>query len=362
MKVLVWQWGRRGAGPRIAVELACALQQVAETSAVLSLSDGAEILGGAAAPVCDLPVSTYSSGLGFLARLLLAPVMIVSLVMDLRRLRPDVAICAMPGPLDLLMAAALAVTRTSFLVIVHDADSHPGEHAPLLMWLQRRLIGRASALVALSLHVANRLREQGLAEGNRPVVVLRHPPMAFGALPPPPFAHAGPPRLLFFGRLLAYKGLDLLSEALVLLGPSFAEIRVVGSGPEGEALNALRALSFVTVENRWVPEDEIAAVIGWADVLVLPYREASQSGAAAVAIAAGRWVVATRVGGLAEQLLDESLAVLCDPDAASLAGAMRSLCTARPVIHHRGAVADAGWREFATGLVASIDRQMRTNP
>ena len=45
-------------------------------------------------------------------------------------------------------------------------------------------------------------------------------------------------------------------------------------------------------------DDEIGAIIAWSDALVLPYREASQSGAAAAAIAARRFVVATRVGSL----------------------------------------------------------------
>ncbi len=352
MRALVWQWGRRGAGPRIAAELARALRQVPGTTAVLSLSAGAEILVGADAPVCDLPVVTYSGGIGFIGRWLRAPVMIAGLVRHLRRLRPDVAICAMPGPLDLLMAAALAWTRTPFLVIVHDADSHPGERAPLLMWLQRRLARRADVLVTLSTHVAERLRAQGLAGPDKPVLVFRHPPMVFGAPPPPPFAHGGVPRVLFFGRLLAYKGLDLLSEALALLENEPMQVRVVGSGPEDAALAALRARKSVTVENRWVAEDEIGAVIAWADMLVLPYREASQSGPAAAAIAAGRWVVATRVGGLLEQLSDEPLAIICNPDAVSLAAALHGLCRSRPAPPDLDAGADAAWRELAAGLVA----------
>ena len=264
----------------------------------------------------------------------------------------------MPGPLDLLLVAALGWTRIPFLVIVHDADSHPGERAPLLMWLQRRLIRHADGLVALSTHVADRLREQGLAGADKPVFVFRHPPMSFGTLPPPPFAHGGVPRLLFFGRLLEYKGLDLLFEALSRLDLLSLEVRVVGSGPESNALAALRALPFVAVENRWVPEDEIAGVIAWADVLVLPYREASQSGAAAVAIAAGRWIIATRVGGLVEQLSDERLAVFCDPEAAGLAAAMRGVCMTRPVPLQPGTDPDAAWWSFATALTARIDSEI----
>ena len=129
--------------------------------------------------------------------------------------------------------------------------------------------------------------------------------------------------MLNFGRLLPYKGLDLLADALHLLGPrADMEVRVVGQGPESAALTALRALPGVTVENRWVPEGDVGALLAWSDIVVLPYREASQSGVAAAAIAAGRRVVATRVGGVVEQLRDEPFATLCAADSLSLATAL----------------------------------------
>jgi glycosyltransferase involved in cell wall biosynthesis len=155
-----------------------------------------------------------------------------------------------------------------------------------------------------------------------PVVVAAHPPLTFGSVTPPG-AHTGPQRVLCFGRLRTYKGLDLLAEALRLVGPRpDMEVRVVGQGPESTALADLRALPGVTVENRWVPEVEIGAILNWADVVVLPYREASQSGIAPTALATGRRIVATRVGGLVEQLDAEPLATLCEPAAPSLAAAI----------------------------------------
>lgn len=58
---------------------------------------------------------------------------------------------------------------------------------------------------------------------------------------------------------------------------------------------------------------------------MLSHREASQSGVAAAAVAARRWLVATRVGGLEEQLRNEPMALMCDPTPASLAAAMARL-------------------------------------
>ena len=356
MRVLVWQWGRRGAGPRFAAALADGLRLIPDTEALLSLSTGAEILQGTAPPHCELPVATYSGALGLLWRLARAPLMIGWLVRRLAELRPDVAICAMPGPLDLLLLAALRRVGVPSVVVVHDADAHPGDVIPLLMILQRRLTRRADAVVALSEHVAMRLRQQGLVDA-RKLFVVPHPPFTFGPMPAPPRAHGGAMRLLCFGRLLPYKGLDLLAGAVAQLGAQPAwELRVVGSGPESAELEALRALTGVTVENRWVPEEEIGGLIAWADVLVLPYKEASQSGVAPAAIAAGRFVVSTRVGGLVEQMRNEKLATLCEPDADSLAAVLRGLLVAFPVMPTSRVQADprAAWRDVAERLLRQI--------
>ena len=358
MRILVWQWGRRGAGPRVATELAASLRGVPGQSVFLSLSTRAEILRAKDGPCCALPVRTYQSMSGYVFRLLLSPLTVWSLMRRIRGLAPDVAICAMPGPLDLVMAWALRRLGVKIVVTVHDADLHPGDGFPMQMVLQRRLIRRADALIALTRHVAARLRQQRESRGKM-VLTASLPPFVFGARPPPPLAHGGPVRLLCFGRLLAYKGLDLLEAALRGIGdvPPF-ELRIVGQGPESETLTALAALPHVRVENRWVPEDEVGALIAWADALVLPYREASQSGVAAIAIAADRWVVATRVGGLAEQFRDERLALLCEPQPESIRACLTRLLTQPPpLVDQRGDPRER-WHEMAEQLVRQISQDL----
>jgi glycosyltransferase involved in cell wall biosynthesis len=118
------------------------------------------------------------------------------------------------------------------------------------------------------------------------------------------------------------------------------------------------------VENRWVPEGEIGALIAWADILVLPYKEASQSGVAPAAMAAGRYVVSTRVGGLVEQLGDNELATLCEPDTASLTAALRDVLATAPARVPRAAPADPrlAWRDMAERLLnwfATVARSRR---
>ena len=346
--------------------LAEALGGLPGVSAVLSLSRRADILAGPTPPRCDIPVQTYGGALTFVVRVVTFPWMIARLIQRVRAHHPDLAVCAQPGPLDLAMAAALRWLGVKFVVIVHDADEHPGDGYPLLMWLQARLCRSANGVAALSSHVASRLRQLGLAGTGAPKLIqLSHPPYDFGV--PPPQPHDGPLRVLFFGRLLPYKGIDLLADALACLGSRVdVAVRVVGAGPGSGVLDRLARLPGVSVENRWVPDAEISTLLGWADALVLPYREASQSGVAAAALAAGRSVIATKVGGLVEQLGDAPRTIFCDPTPESLAAALERFLS-EPYDPSGAPDPVVAWQAMATSLVEqsgsliphAVSREMR---
>ena len=318
MRLLVWQWGTRGAGPRYASELTDALRLVPGVQPVLSLAQGAEILTAGEAR-CDLPVATYRSATGWAGRMASIPLAAPALARRLRRQRLDAALCAMPAPLDLLMAVALQRLGVPYAVAVHDAALHPGDILPLQAALQRLLLKRAAATVALSGHVAQQL---GPVARGRPVLRARLSPLRYGTVQRAPMQGGGPLRLLSFGRLLPYKGLDLLAAALACLPPGQAEVRVVGTGPESAELAALRALPGVTVENRWVPEAE--------------------------------------VGGLAEQLAGYSGARLCAANAEALAEAIRSLWLHPPSVPPF----DAGdaWRDSVADLAGRLAAALTPRP
>lgn len=360
LTVLVWQWSRLGAPPRVAVLLTRALSRQPGVAAVLSLSARVQLPPNLAR--CELPVDTYDTMRGYGGRLLRFPLDLIRLRKRVQALSPDFAICALPGPLDLLMAAALRLLGIGFVVLVHDAEAHPGDGWPFQMTLQRWLCRSATTVGALTDHVAASLRRQGLVgTPGRPLVKAMHPPLTFGIDTSTPRA-PGPRRLLCFGRLLAYKGLDILADALPLLGSRHDfELRVVGTGPESPILDRLRRTPNVAVENRWVPEDEVGPLLAWSDALILPYREASQSGVAAAALAAGRQVVATRVGGLVEQLDGEPGAVLCDPSPAAVAKAIRELLDA-PAALVLPEDPQAAWDTMAARLMEQIRPFIRRTP
>ncbi len=245
------------------------------------------------------------------------------------------------------MVSALGRRRLPFVALVHDPELHPGDGLPFQARLQRAVFQKAAALAVLTSHTAERVSMLGLV-GSRPLIRLSLPPIPF---PMPPVASrppGSPLHVLVFGRLLEYKGLDILADALAGLGtdPEMV-VRIVGRGNESPELQRLRSLPRVTVENRGVPEDEVGDLFGWCDAVVLPYTEASQSGVLATAIATGRAVLATNVGGLPEQLSGYARGLVCDPDAAGLLDGLRRLPalardTSVPLIEP-----EAAWREMA---------------
>jgi len=350
VKLLVWHWGRRGAGPIFAVQLRDALSALG-TNTALSLAKGAEILLAPNATQCDWAEPTYTNAADYLLQRTASLLPSRSSLAHLRKIKPDIAICAMPALLDRRMVRALRQCRIAYGVLVHDAMAHPGDGLSFRLLGQTKLLRNAAVLFPLSAHVAAQLREQGFGRDGQIISKLWHPPFDFGGMKPA-FAHAGKPRVLSFGRLLPYKGLDLLADALTALGPDLPfDVRICGDGPVSEELGRLRALPGVEVDHRWIPEAELPGLIEWSDAVVLPYREASQSGVAAAAIGQGRMVVATNVGGLPEQLSASPGAILCEPNAAAIAAALQQI---KPPATPAATSTAADWRRMAMKMLETL--------
>jgi glycosyltransferase involved in cell wall biosynthesis len=134
--------------------------------------------------------------------------------------------------------------------------------------------------------------------------------------------------VLFLGEMRPVKGLDHLLRAMpaVLRAVPRARLVICGrpyrfdaSGPEN-LIKTLQIGYAVTARWEFVPKSDLGLYLRAADVVALPYLAASQSAACFTAYAFGRAVVASAVGGLAEQVHDGVTGLLvppADPDALS---------------------------------------------
>ncbi len=141
--------------------------------------------------------------------------------------------------------------------------------------------------------------------------------------------------LLFFGLIRPYKGVLTLINAFEQIDPTIRatiHLLIVGETWE-ERESVLRAqtspaASQITCIDRYVSDNEIPAYFSAADLLILPYLRASQSGVAHIGISYGLPVIASQVGGLAESLCDYEGTTFVKPgDAEDLKNAIETVIT-----------------------------------
>ncbi|TQM06129.1 glycosyltransferase family 4 protein [Pseudonocardia kunmingensis] len=224
----------------------------------------------------------------------------------------------------LTVIARLARRRARVVVICANAVPHeprPGDRV-----LLARLVRGADAAVT---HTdAERAALCRLTD--RPVAVAPLPPHLPDTdrpelRPDRPALH----RLLFFGKVRPYKGVDVLLEALREV-PGVT-LSIVGEFYEDVArtratVRALGLADRVELHPDYLPADRIPALFARFDALVLPYRTATASQLVALAHWNGLPVVATRVGNFPETVRDGVDGLLCTPgDAGDLARALRAL-------------------------------------
>lgn len=177
----------------------------------------------------------------------------------------------------------------------------------------------------------------------RPCVLIPHGPFDHHVSKPPsdgspPIVNREAPKgvinLLYFGIIRPYKGVADLIEAFGNLDKEEVErywLTIVGEIWEGWDLPARkiqgnRHLGRITLVNRFVGDDEVAAYFSGADAVVLPYHRSSASGPAHVAMSSGLPLIVTAVGGLPAAVADYEGAVLVPAhDPVSLRDAIRRL-------------------------------------
>ena len=134
--------------------------------------------------------------------------------------------------------------------------------------------------------------------------------------------------LLFFGFVRPYKGVEYIVRAMPeILREVKAHLLIVGEfwSPESDyraLIDQLGLSHAVGIVNRYVPNEEVPLYFTAADLVVLPYLEATQSAVVPIAYGFERPVLTTRVGGLAEVVKDGETGFLVPPgDSEALAAA-----------------------------------------
>jgi glycosyltransferase involved in cell wall biosynthesis len=260
---------------------------------------------------------------------------------------------------NLPLLYTLARRGIPVLHTLHDLDPHQGVRFGRLIRLWNRLAVRSGAHIVVH---ARRYRDRLIA-GGLPAARITVTPLLHGfwgweteqrlrretTLDVSARRMSNLPMVMFFGRLEAYKGLDTLLAAWRLLTaqaePGAASARLVIAGQSGAGVSLGELPPCTEVRDRLIEDDEGIELFRQASLLVLPYRDATQTAFIAAAYRFGVPVLATETGALPEYVVPGETGWLVPPnDPAALAAALRA-ALADPACLQRMGSAGALWRQ-----------------
>ncbi len=252
----------------------------------------------------------------------------------IRRARPDAVVVRYWIP---VMAPAFGticrIARCGGVRTIALLDNViPHERRPFDKWLTRYFLRAIDGFVYMSEQVRHDLR---LFTKTKPAVFSPHP-MLDGYGEPLPRGEACDalgldPALhytMFFGYIRDYKGLDLLLDAWGMLkhqgkleGHKLIVAGEYYSGREryAEQINRYGIQDDLVLLDHYISDGEVAKLFSIADLVVQPYRHATQSGVTQIAYWFDVPMVVTGVGGLREIVPDGEVGYVTEPDAAAIA-------------------------------------------
>lgn len=218
------------------------------------------------------------------------------------------------------------------LVATHHGETQKDRTVRVYERLAVALYRRADRVVAVTRPTAEHLTAQGVP---RVHTVENFLPSRGGDRALTPAPAAGPLALLFIGRLSIEKGVDVLLEALAA-GPAALQLTVLGDGAERADLEALCGRLGLSARVHFAGwQDDVGPYLDRAGAVVMPSLREGLPLTAIEAAAAGRPVVASRVGGIPDVIKHGETGLLVEPgQPAALASALSQLVERREALQH----------------------------
>lgn len=226
---------------------------------------------------------------------------------EINRFSPDFLIIPywMPFIAPALGSVCLFLSKkTKIIALVHNAVSH--EKTMVEKPLARFFFNRCDAFIVMSEPVRTDLLK---LIPNAKILFQQHPIYDHYAEPTDKATareklgiNKTKKTLLFFGLIRDYKGLDLLIEAMNYVDDSY-QLIIAGEcygnfDKYGELIGKSKNRDNIIVFEQYIPDEMVSTLFSAADVLVLPYRSATQSGVVALAYQLETPMIATDVGAL----------------------------------------------------------------
>lgn len=254
-------------------------------------------------------------------------------------------------PLLDMLAMALVRLRCPLVMTVHDSVPYNGAHMSLAQNLGFDLpLKLADAVIVHTRKARDQLVSRGVDASK--IHVIHHGPLQLHESPTQP----RPPRdlrwtFVLFGEVKHYKGLDLLIEALARLpGHLSGKWRLIVAGrprmdmaPIHDRIADLQLQDAIEMRLERQSDVQMANLFDEGDCIVFPYRQIDASGVYFLVKSLPRWLIASRVGIFAEDMVDGVDGALVPPqDVDALSAALADSIERRPTCHR--AIAVDSWR------------------
>lgn len=218
---------------------------------------------------------------------------------------------------DPYIARAFSLTGRKIFYTLHDGKVHLGEDART----QNKILTTLKYVTNI-VYLSDYVRK--IVENDLGVVrdsfIAPHGLIDYGKIPLDIKRKRRLPKLLYFGRLSEYKGLEYLLEGINKLNPSlYNDLLIVGKTIGNYKIECNNPK--VRIEDKWLTECEIVELLLDYDILIMPYVEATQSGIATLAINYLIPTITTDVGALREQFQNDSAVFIekCNSEAIKVA-------------------------------------------
>lgn len=208
----------------------------------------------------------------------------------------------------------------------------PHEPKPMDRWFSKYFTGAVDGFLALSQSVLDDLHS---FDKKKPTALNPHPIYDnFGEIIPKEKARKAlgldtqRPVILFFGFVRKYKGLDLLLEAMADKGLKEKNVLLVVAGEFYESTDEYmqiiqnNQLENVILHNKFIDDKEVALYFSACDMVVQPYRSATQSGVTQIGYHFEKPMLVTDVGGLSEIIPHGKAGYVVEPDPVNIAEAI----------------------------------------
>ncbi len=232
----------------------------------------------------------------------------------------DPKIWIMSHPFDIPLRVITRLMPGKNFSLIHEYTRHSGEFWPPRL-ISRLNVSLADSVIALSRYVGDEIFRNH--EGAKPIL-LPHPILNISS--DPNLSPMIPEKyFLFIGRIRTYKGLDTLRDAWAMLTdePALSNWTLVIAG-EGKLPKTVWDLKKTIIINRWLEDAEVQNLVQFTNCIILPYRDASQSGILALQESKKVVKIVFAEGGLTEQL-DNLMIKIHNGDSKKLANAMLSI-------------------------------------